>query len=107
MNPREETLWPPTDTCSECGNPVKLVFDIEDPVYTHIDPTMPEEPERCDPNDENLIATTHLRDQRAPTSRTDPICLDCPHASSEHTDTADAFCTRCECRGLHLEANRA
>lgn len=74
MNPRgEEVMWPSMDTCSECGRAVKLIFDIEDPLYTHVEPPMPDEPERCDPDDENLIATTRLRDQRAPTSRADRL----------------------------------
>lgn len=31
-------------------------------------------------------------------------CLTCGHDCSEHEDTADAFCTICDCDGLHLHA---
>ena len=29
-------------------------------------------------------------------------CLECHHSPQEHEDTADAFCTKCDCSGLHL-----
>lgn len=30
-------------------------------------------------------------------------CLTCDHDASEHEDTADACCTRCDCDTLHLD----